>query len=162
MHPGKQHCAHLIVGRLCQTPVDAVSQRRPTIATRRCCGGFALYEVLLGVTIFVIGVVALGRSVENCLTASTLSAEDSRVRLVLANRMAEIQATPGAPDSAKESKVDTGYGLVKLIQKAVPAQLTEEDGVELTGVSLVTLKAEWERGGATQSESIQFYVYRSG
>ena len=129
---------------------------------RRRRGGFALYEVLLGVTIFVIGVVALGRSVENCLTASTLSAEDSRVRLVLANRMAEIQATPGTPDSAKESKVDTGYGMVKLIQKAVPAQLTEEDGVELTGVSLVTLKAEWERSGATQSESIQFYVYRSG
>ena len=124
--------------------------------------GFALYEVLLGVTIFVIGVVALGRSVQNCLTASTLSAEDSRVRLVLANRMAEIQATPGVPDSAKESKVDTGYGMVKLIQKTVPAQLTEEDGVELTGLNLVTLKAEWDRDGVTQSESIQFYVYRSG
>ena len=127
---------------------------------RRC--GFALYEVLLGVTIFVIGVVALGRSVENCLTASTLSAEDSRVRQILANRMAEIQATPGVPDSAKETKVDTGYGMVKLIQKVVPAQLTEEDGVELNGVQLVTLRAEWVRGGATQSESIQFYVYRAG
>jgi Tfp pilus assembly protein PilV len=129
---------------------------------RRSRYGFALYEVLLGVTVFVIGVVALGRSVENCLTASTLSAEDSRVRLVLANRMAEIQANPGVPDSAKENKVDTGYGMVKLIQKVVPAQLTEEDGVELTGISLVTLKAEWDRGGVTQSESIQFYVYRSG
>src|SRR3954462_9861787 len=82
---------------------------------RRRRYGFALYEVLLGVTVFVIGVLALGRSVQNCLTASTLTAEDSRVRLILANRMAEIQATPGAPDSAKEMKVDTGYGLVKLI-----------------------------------------------
>lgn len=124
--------------------------------------GFALYEVLLGVTVFVIGVLALGRAVENCLTASTLSAEDSRVRLILANRMAEIQATPGAPDSAKETKVDTGYGVVKLIQRSVPAQLTEEDGVELNGVNMVTLKAEWDRGGVTQSESIQFYVYRAG
>jgi len=124
--------------------------------------GFALYEVLLGVTIFVIGVLALGRSVQNCLTASTLTAEDSRIRLILSNRMAEIQATPGVPDSAKESKVDTGYGVVKLSQKTAPAQLTEENGVELTGVNLVTLKAEWDRGGATQSESIQFYVYRSG
>jgi Tfp pilus assembly protein PilV len=124
--------------------------------------GFALYEVLLGVTVFVVGVLALGHAVENCLTASTLSAEDSRVRLVLANRMAEIQATPGVPDSAKESKVDTGYGVVKLIQKTVAAQLTEEDGVELNGVNLVTLKAEWSRGGVTQSESVQFYVYRAG
>ena len=124
--------------------------------------GFALYEVLIGLTIFVIGVLALGRSVQNCLTASTLTAEDSRIRLILANRMAEIQATPGVPDSAKESKVDTGYGTVKLIQKTTPAQLTEENGVELTGVNLVTLKAEWNRGGVTQSESIQFYVYRAG
>jgi Tfp pilus assembly protein PilV len=121
---------------------------------------FALYEVLLGVTVFVVGVLALGRSVENCINASTLSAEDGRVRQILSNRMAEIQATPGPPDSAKESKVDTGYGVVKLIQKTTPAQLTEDDGVELTGINLVTLKAEWFRGGQTQSESIQFYVYR--
>ena len=131
----------------------------PSLQRRR---GFALYEVLLGVTVFVIGVLALGRAVENCLTASTLSAEDSRVRQILANRMAEIQATPGTPDQAKETKVDTGYGVVKLIQKTVPAQLTEEDGVELNGVQLVTLRAEWARGGVTQSESIQFYVYRAG
>ena len=134
----------------------------PSLQRRRRRGGFALYEVLIGVTVFVIGVLALGRSVQNCLTASTLTAEDSRIRLILANRMAEIQATPGVPDSAKENKVDTGYGMVKLIQKTVPAQLTEEDGVELTGVNLVTLKAQWDRGGVTQSESIQFYVYRSG
>src|SRR5436309_15610376 len=59
--------------------------------------GFALYEVLLGVTVFVVGVLALGRCVENCLNASTLAAEDSRIRLILSNRMAEIQATPGVP-----------------------------------------------------------------
>lgn len=124
--------------------------------------GFALYEVLLGVTVFVIGVLALGRSVQNCITASSLTAEDSRIRLILANRMAEIQATPGTPDSAKETKVDTGYGTIKLIQKTVPAQLTEEDGVELNGLNLVTLRAQWDRAGVTQSESIQFYVYRAG
>ncbi|MEY2439644.1 MAG: hypothetical protein QOI34_1029 [Verrucomicrobiota bacterium] len=133
--------------------------RRLTNANRV---GFALYEVLLGVTIFVVGVLALGRAVQNCLNASALSAEDGRVRQVLANRMAEIQATPGFPDAAKESKVDTGYGVVKLIQKTVPAQLTEDDGVELNGVNLVTLRVEWSRAGVSQSESVQFYVYRAG
>jgi len=118
--------------------------------------------VLLGVTIFVIGVLALGRAVGNCLTASSLSAEENRVRQILSNRMAEIQATPGFPDAAKELKVDTGYGMAKLLQKSVPAQLKEDDGVELNGVNLVTLKVEWTRGGVNQSESIQFYVYRAG
>ena len=124
--------------------------------------GFALYEVLLGVTVFVIGVLALGRSVENCLNASVLSAEDDRVRQILSNRMAEIQATPGAPEAAKESKIDTGYGIVKLIQKSAPAVLTEEDGVVLNGVNLVTLTTQWQRGGSKQSKSVEFYVYRGG
>src|SRR5437899_4594608 len=82
---------------------------------------FALYEVLIGLAIFVLGVLALGRAVENCLNASTLNAEEERVRQILSNRMAEIQTTPGLPDSVKESKVDTGYGLVKLLQKSAPA-----------------------------------------
>ncbi len=133
----------------------------PFLQSRRL-RAFALYEVLLGVTVFVIGVLALGYAVQNCLNASALSAEDGRVREILANRMAEIQATPGIPDAVKESKIDTGYGTVLLIQKTVPAQLTEEDGIELNGVNLVSLRVEWARGGTPQSESIQFYVYRAG
>ena len=128
----------------------------------RSTSAFALYEVILGVTVFVIGVLALGRSVENCMNASSLSAEEDRVRRILSNRMAEIQATPGPPDAAKKMKVDSGYGEVELIQKSVPAHLKEEDDTELIGVNLVTLTAQWTRGGAAQSKSINFYVYRGG
>jgi hypothetical protein len=123
---------------------------------------FALYEVILGVIIFVVGVLALGRAIENCLNASTLSAEEDRVRQILSNRMAEIQATPGAPDAARQFKIDTGYGPVNLLQKAVPAQLSEADGTDLIGVRLVTLTVQWTRGGAKQSRSLEFYVYRAG
>ncbi len=123
---------------------------------------FALYEVLIGVTIFVVGILALGRSVENCLNASELTADESRIRQVLANRMAEIQAAPGAPDMAKESKIQTGYGIVKLIQKSVPAGLKQEEGLDLGGIQRVTLMAEWSRGGVKQSEQLTFYVYRAG
>ena len=125
--------------------------------------GFALYEVLIGVTIFAIGVVALGRAVENCLNASALSAEEGRVREILWNRMAEIQTTPGRPDvSPKPIKIDSGYGKIVLIQKTTPANLTESDGNRLTGVNLVTLTAKWEKGGVTQAKQIEFYVYRPG
>ncbi len=129
---------------------------------RKFLAGFALYEVLLGVTIFAVGVIALGYSVQNCLTASTLSAQEDRIRLILSNRMAEIQATPGAPEPARESKVDTGYGLVKLVQKSAPAKLKEDDGTLLNGVRTVTLTAEWSREGVTQTRSVEFYVYRAG
>jgi hypothetical protein len=125
-------------------------------------GAFALYEVIIGVAIFAVGVLALGRAVENCLNASMLNAEEERVRQILSNRMAELQATPGFPDAAKEFKIDTGYGMVKLIQKSTPADLTEPDGGKLSGINLVVLTAHWARGGVSQSKHIAFYVYRPG
>ena len=124
--------------------------------------GFALYEVLLGVAIFAVGVLALGRAVENCLNASTLSAEENAVQQILSNRMAEIQASRGLPDQAKEFKINSGYGQIRLIQKSAPAELTEPNNTVLNGINLVTLTAQWKRGGASQSRQIRFYVYRPG
>lgn len=143
----------------CTTPLLHYSI---TPSRRRRSLGFALYEVLIGVTIFAIGVVALGRAVENCLNASALSAEEGRVREILWNRMAEIQTAPGFPDRSKQTKIDSGYGKIVLIQKTAPANLTESDGNRLTGVNLVTLTAKWEKGGVTQAKQIEFYVYRPG
>jgi len=124
--------------------------------------GFALYEVLLGLTIFVLGVLALGRAVQNCLNASALSEEENRVRQLLANRMAEVQTSPVRPDAAKEDKVDTGYGVVKLIQKAVPEELVDKDNTIVSGITRVTLRAEWSRNGTKQNKQLVFYVYRAG
>jgi Tfp pilus assembly protein PilV len=129
---------------------------------RRRKRAFALYEVLIGLAIFALGVLALGRSVQNCLNASMLSSEDDRVRQILADRMAEIQATPGFPDTKKETKMATGYGDVLLIQRSAPAGLKGEDNTELNGINLVTLRADWTRNGAAQSRKIEFYVYRNG
>ena len=121
---------------------------------------FALYEVLIGVTIFVVGVFALGRSVENCMNATALSAQEDRVRQILANTMAEIQATPGPPDQQREINVKTAYGPVKVVQKSAPAGLENEQNVEISGINRVSLTAEWSRGGVAQSRQLEFYVYR--
>jgi Tfp pilus assembly protein PilV len=122
---------------------------------------FALYEVLLGVAIFAIGVISLGRAVENCLNASTISAEENVVRQILSDRMAEVQAASAVPDAEKEFKIKTSYGRVTLTQKTAPAALTEPDNTLITGITLVTLTARWEHAGVPQSKQIQFYVYRS-
>jgi len=123
---------------------------------------FALYEVLLGVAIFAIGVVALGRAVENCLNASTISAEEGVVRQILSDRMAEIQAAAVVPDAEKEFKIKSNYGMIRLIQKSAPAPLTEPDNTLISGINLVILTAHWKHAGVPQSKQIQFYVYRSG
>jgi Tfp pilus assembly protein PilV len=128
----------------------------------KSAAGFALYEVLLGLAIFAIGVLALGRAVENCLNASALSEEENRVRQLLANQMAELQASPGRPDSVKELNIDTGYGVVKLIQKTVPEELLDKDNTVVSGINRVTLRAEWSRNGTKQNKQLVFYVYRAG
>ena len=128
----------------------------------RSARAFALYEVLLGVAIFAIGVVALGRAVQNCLNASTISAEEAAVRQILADRMAVVQAAAVVPDAQKEFKINSSYGVVRLIQKSGPANLTEPGNTVLTGINLVTLTAYWQHAGISQSKQIQFYVYRTG
>ena len=124
--------------------------------------GFALYEVLLGVAVFAIGVISLGRAVENCINASTISAEENVVRQILSDRMAEVQATKLVPDAEKEFKIDTSYGKIILHQTTVPAALTEPDNTLITGINIVTLTAHWQHAGVPESKQIQFYVYRSG
>jgi hypothetical protein len=124
--------------------------------------GFALYEVMIGVTIFVVGVLALGRSVENCLNATELTTDENRIRIILANRMAEIQTAPGNPDPSKELKIKSDFGTVRLLQKSTPAGLKGDKGIELGGLRRVLLTAEWSRGGIKQSKQISFYVYRAG
>ena len=123
---------------------------------------FALYEVLIGVTIFAVGVLALGRSVENCMNATALSAQEDRVRQILADEMSEIQATPGPPDQKREKKVETGYGQVIVVQQSVPAPMKDEKDLEVTGINRVTLTANWSRRGVAQSRTLEFYVYRAG
>jgi len=161
-----QHADSKSTDSMKRSSVAALKRReaiRCNSSTLHRFNGFALYEVLIGVAIFLIGVIALGRAVQNCLNASTLSAEEERVRQILSNRMAEIQTTRGIPDAVKELKVDTGYGVIRLLQKTVPAKLKEEeDGTQLDKIKLVTLTAKWTRGGVEQSRQIEFYVYRAG
>jgi hypothetical protein len=136
--------------------------RNSKLEIRNFVHAFALYEVLMGVAIFAFGVLALGRAVENCLNASALNAEENRVRLILANRMAEVQTTPGVPDQAREFTVDTGYGKVQLTQTSTPAGLKDDNDAELAGMHRVRLIAKWTRAGSPQSQQIEFYVYRPG
>jgi hypothetical protein len=171
MQQGEQHRGNGVMEKwsneIFNTPLLSHSNT-PTMAATcvrtptRSVYGFALYEVLLGVVIFAIGVVALGRAVQNCLNASSISAEESAVRQVLSDRMAEIQATKVVPDAEKEFKIKSSYGTVRLIQKSAPAGLTEPDNTLISGISLVTLTAYWQHAGIPQSKQIQFYVYRSG
>jgi len=141
------------------TPIMAA---RPVRRRSRSRYAFALYEVLLGVAIFALGVISLGRAVQNCINASSISAEENVVRQILSDRMAQVQAASVVPEPEKEFKVATNYGRVILTQKTAAAAMTEPDNTVINGINLVTLTARWEHAGVPQSKQIQFYVYRTG
>jgi hypothetical protein len=141
------------------TPIMAA---RPVRRRSRSKYAFALYEVLLGVAIFALGVISLGRAVQNCINASSISAEENVVRQILSDRMAQVQAASVVPEPEKEFKVATNYGRVILTQKTAAAPMTEPDNTVINGINLVTLTAHWQHAGVPQSKQIQFYVYRSG
>jgi Tfp pilus assembly protein PilV len=170
MRRGDRHCSNGIVDKWgdenfntpalhhSNAPIMAATRLRKRARSRYA---FALYEVLIGVAIFAVGVIALGRAVENCLNASTISAEENVVRQILSDRMAQVQAASAVPEAEREFKIKTRYGRVTLTQKTAPAALTEPDNTLITGINLVTLTARWEHAGVPQSKQIQFYVYRS-
>ena len=76
--------------------------------------------------------------------------------------MAEIQASSGLPDTSKETKIDTGYGEVKLIQRSVPADLQDDKGLEMGGMIRVALSVRVDSRPHQSIKKIEFYVYRSG
>ena len=83
--------------------------------------GFILLEVLLGVMIFAVGVLALGKCVQQCVAAQIASVEDQRARLVLENRMAQIEGGEQKVDLIeKKEKLDGPFKGMELRQKKSP------------------------------------------
>ncbi len=121
--------------------------------------GFVLFEAMIAVLIFSIGVLALGRCVDNCITAGQVKVEDERARRFLANRMAEIeQGAVVAQDKAKEELKGEFEGML-LRTTRVPLKKKNEDNKELFGLASITLELLWKTDGNERSRELTFYVY---
>src|SRR5438132_13817846 len=107
-------CDRSSLERLSVNPLKRARPIRFNVSSFHRFNGFALYEVLLGIKIFAIGVIAMGHAVENCINESTISAEERVVRQILSNYMAQIQASADDPDESKEFKVYSNYDARKV------------------------------------------------
>ena len=125
---------------------------------RRVEAGYLLMEAMLAIAIFAIGVITMGKCVNNCLIAERFKQEDSRARQALANRMAEIEA--GAVplvDKASEELKGSFAGMT-MKQTRVALKKKNEKDQELIGLFGVTLEVSWESNGTKESRDLQFYV----
>lgn len=130
--------------------------RRVQLIQRR---GFVLFEVMLAVAIFVIGVLALGNCVENCLRAETAREADARVRRVLENRMAEIQAGAVALSESSTEELKGPFAGMTLKTKREPLKEKNEKDQELLGLYTVSLQVLWKENGVEQSRALEFYFF---
>ncbi|MBV9127656.1 MAG: hypothetical protein JO117_06160 [Verrucomicrobia bacterium] len=137
--------------------VFSSSKHRP-----RAASGMLLLEVMLAVAIFALGVIGLGRCINNCLVIESFRAQDARACQALDNRAAEIQASLTLPDVSRKTELDAPYAGYTLIETRRPADLRNERGEALAGLFEITLRAEWKSRGATQSRETKFYLLREG
>ena len=131
------------------------------VRSRRHAGGFLLVELLLAVAIFVIGVIALGRCVGNCLTAQDVRNQEERARLALQNRMLEIQASPVLPDEQRRTKLEGMFAGMVLNERRRTLTVQNEDEVLMPDLHEITLSVEWiDHNKTAHSRVVAFTLLR--
>lgn len=120
--------------------------------------GFLLVDVMLGVAIFSMGIIALGMAVNNCLDGQTALREAALARQILENRMSEILANAVTVEPESRQELEGEGAGITLEQTAVPLEAEDENGNKVTGLQVVTLSAVWESGGEEQRTDVTFYM----
>lgn len=127
----------------------------------RGAGGFMLIEILLAVAIFVVGVIALGRCVGNCMTVQEVRNQEERARLALQNAMLEVQASPVLPDEKHQEKLQGMFAGMILIERRRSLTVENEDKVLMPDLHEVTLSVEWtDHDKLKHSRSLAFTLLR--
>jgi type II secretion system protein I len=119
--------------------------------------GFWLLEALLAVAIFAIGVLSLGQAVNNCLVAQYVMQDDSRARLALANRMAEIEAGSVQIGDNVTTDLKDAFDGMKMKQTRVPVKKKNEKEQDITGIWAITLEVGWKADGKDLTRQLSFY-----
>lgn len=119
-----------------------------------CRGGFLLFETLLGVALFALAMLALGRCVGSCVDGEEARRWDAAARVALDNRRSEIEAGAVAMDPKREVLRND----LALVQTHTPLAWKDEQGKSLDGLSEIRLEASWKCGSVRQSKTLAFYV----
>ncbi len=133
--------------------------RVPNFDVRCSFRGFVLLEAMIAVAVFSIGVLALGRCVENCIVAERVKVEDEHARRFLLNRMAEIEQGSIVVNDKATEELKGAFAGMSLKTTRVPLKFKNENKQELFGLFSVTLELAWKSGGQELSRDLTFYVY---
>jgi prepilin-type N-terminal cleavage/methylation domain-containing protein len=121
--------------------------------------GFVLLECMLAVAIFALGILALGRCVENCLRAEKIRREEGLAQRALANWWVQVEqgAIPITENRSEDLK-GAWEGMRMNISRE-PLVVKNEKDQELFGLYTVKLQLSWPNGAETINRELQFVIY---
>lgn len=121
--------------------------------------GFVLLECMLAVAIFALGIIALGRCVENCLKAERFRREEGLAQRALANYWVQIeQGAIPITDKYSEQLKGAWTGMTLNVTRE-PLTVKNEKDQELFGLYQVRLQLSWPNGPETMTREMQFIMY---
>jgi hypothetical protein len=121
--------------------------------------GFVLLEALLAVAIFAIGVLALGRCVNNCMAAERWRNENALAMRVLENRSMEIEGGAVALETAPMETLKSPFDGMKLKQTVTPLKMKNEKNEDLVGMVTVKLLVTWISDHEPRERSLTYYAH---
>jgi hypothetical protein len=121
--------------------------------------GFLLLECMLAVAIFAMGILALGRCVENCLKAERYRREESLAQRALANYWRQIEAGAIPLTDKSEEKLKGAWDGMIMSMYREPLALKNEEEQELFGLYQVKLQLSWVSAGEPIVRDMQFIYY---
>jgi prepilin-type N-terminal cleavage/methylation domain-containing protein len=126
---------------------------------RRNSRGFVLLECMLAVAIFALGILALGRCVENCLKAEKFRREEGLAIRALANYWIQVEqgAVPITENVAYPLK-GAWEGMTMNVSREALTLKNEKDQ-ELFGLYQVKLQLSWPSNGEVITRDLQFFMY---
>ena len=127
---------------------------------RRNHRGFVLLECMLAVAIFALGILALGRCVENCLKAEKFRREEGLAIRALANYWIQIEqgAIPITENNTPYPLKGAWEGMTMNVSRE-PLVLKNEKDQELFGLYQVKLSLTWPSNGEVITRDLQFFMY---
>lgn len=120
---------------------------------------FLLLETMIGVAVFAMGVLVLARCLDHCINAEMIKSQDQLARLILENRMAEIEGgSVRVDETVREDKLEGRFAGFTIRQSRVALDLKNENDVELSNLFKVNLEAIWSAPEGEQSKALAFYM----
>ena len=123
--------------------------------------GFLLLECMLAVAIFAMGVITLGKCVDNCLKAEQFRREEGLAQRALMNYWIQIEAgaIPIAAAAPAPEKLRGAWEGMTMKITQEPLTLTNETDQELFGLYSVKLELSWVSYGETNVRDMDFIIF---